>query len=277
MNGKKLLIQIWPERIKQSKRNNNTKALAFLESWEIQDPMNVLRELIAGTNAYQVGKWGSAYVVQIPNGDKEAIRNRWANHPSKDTEWPLKEINGLPNRRYSIFIYDEKTCPELASVAETKWKAYYSEGIPVYEKGFNVAFLNKTFNKMKNILIQIYKGGSPQPNRLSIKINESKTNKNMKKNTVKLTEFQLKKVISESVRKVLKEFQDVDYTDEDYVENIAAYDIIYSVRNDFTLDMVHQVLAGTLYDKNDKPVGCLNDLHYKYDARNGGNQGFIGA
>lgn len=208
MNGKKLWIQIWTEKIKQSKKNNNTKALAFLESWKLQDPINVLRELIVGTNAYQAGKWGSAYVVQIPNGDKEAIRNRWANHPSKETEWPLKEIDGLPNRRYSIFIYDEKTCPELALVAETKWKTYYSEGIPVYEKGFNVAFLNKTFNKMKNIIIQIYKGGSPQPNRLSIKINESKTNMNMKKNTIKLTESQLKKVIAESVKKVLKEWDE---------------------------------------------------------------------
>lgn len=38
------------------------------------------------------------------------------------------------------------------------------------------------------------------------KINESKTNKNMKQNAVKLNEKQLKKIVAESVRRVLKEY-----------------------------------------------------------------------
>jgi len=206
MNGKQLWIQIWPEKTKQSKRNNNAKALTFLQSWTLLDTTNALIEIISGTNAYQAGKWGSAYVVQIPDGDKETIRCRWANHPSQETEWQPKEIDGLPNRRYSIFIYNEKNCPDLANIAETKWKVYYSEGIPVFEKGFNVAFLNKTFPKLKNTLIQIYKGGSPQPMRQPIRITESKTNKNMKKNTIKLNESQLKKIVAESVKNVLKEY-----------------------------------------------------------------------
>ena len=37
---------------------------------------------------------------------------------------------------------------------------------------------------------------------------ESKTNKNMKKNTIKLNESQLRKIVSESVKKVLKEFDE---------------------------------------------------------------------
>ena len=104
MNGKQLWIKIWPEKTKQSKRNNNAKALTFLESWTLLDTTNALIEIISGTSAYQAGNGGSAYVVQIPDGDKETIRCRWANHPSQETEWQSKEIDGLPNRRYSIFI-----------------------------------------------------------------------------------------------------------------------------------------------------------------------------
>lgn len=220
MNGKKFWIEIWPEKIKQSKRNNNSKALSFLETWVLNDPSNALNELIEGTNAYKAGRWGSAYVVQIPNGDKEAIRNRWSNHPSKETEWPLKEIDGLPNRRYSIYIYDKNTVPEFANIAETKWKSYYSEGIPVYEKGFNVDFLRNTFPKLKNILLMIYKGGVPQPNKLPIKIDESITKQdtnmkteNRKRNVVRLTESQLKQMIAESVKNVLKEWN----SDDDFI------------------------------------------------------------
>lgn len=173
MNGKALWAQKWPARIKQSKINNNLKALSFLQTWEFRKNTNILQELIIGTNAYIAGFHGSAYVVSIPRNKEIADRIRFATHPSNPNEWVLKEIDGLPNRRFSIFIFDESTCPNLASSYETKWNTYYSEGIPVYEKGFNVRYLYKTFSKLKNIILQIYNGGNPQPDTLPIKLNET--------------------------------------------------------------------------------------------------------
>ena len=39
----------------------------------------------------------------------------------------------------------------------------------------------------------------------------------------------------------------------------------------------HELLTATLYNSNDEPVGKLNDLHVKFDARDGRNGGLIGS
>ncbi len=51
--------------------------------------------------------------------------------------------------------------------------------------------------------------------------NESKTNKNMKKNVVRLNEQQLKKIVAESVKKVLKEAD--DFNKYDYYDNFGDF------------------------------------------------------
>ena len=206
MRGKKLWVQFWTEKQKQRKRNNDTKGLNFLMSYEMTYPKNVLKELQAGLEVTMAGKWGSGYVVIMPDvrRKEELIRNRLATHPFELSEWPGHEIDGLPNRRYSIFIYNEHTCPQFASLPETDWRMEYSEGIPIYEKGFNVAYLKRTFPKLKRILISIYQGGTPQPTVLKPMTTESKTNNNMKQ-TKKITESQLRAIVAESVKKVLNE------------------------------------------------------------------------
>lgn len=60
--------------------------------------------------------------------------------------------------------------------------------------------------------------------------NESKTNKNMKKNTIKLTESQLKKVIAESVKKVLKEEYELPWNPLKYQDvGLKLEDLIHTI------------------------------------------------
>ena len=61
-------------------------------------------------------------------------------------------------------------------------------------------------------------------------------------------------------------------------EDIPAYHIIDGLKKGpMSEEDVHDLLIGTLYDRWDYPIGRLNDLHYKYDARDGRNGGLIGA
>jgi hypothetical protein len=97
----------------------------------------------------------------------------------------------------------------------------------------------------------------------------------MKKTTVKINENMLLKIVSESVKKILSEsaFDGHDY-DDDYEEDYPLYDVIEYIRHGVNDEVIHEVLSGIVYDKNDNPVGKLNDLHFKYTPKNGRNGGF---
>ena len=84
----------------------------------------------------------------------------------------------------------------------------------------------------------------------------------------KLSEKHLRKIISESVKRALNEM-------EDGLEDVMIYHLIANLG--LSEEDKHDLLSATLYDKNDNPVGKLNDLHVKYDARNGRNGGFVGS
>lgn len=90
----------------------------------------------------------------------------------------------------------------------------------------------------------------------------------MKKNVVKINENTLRQIVAESVKNALNEMWDD-------LEDIMVYDLISNIG--LSEDDKHQLLSATLYDKNDNPVGKLNDLHVKYDARNGKNDGLVGS
>ena len=90
------------------------------------------------------------------------------------------------------------------------------------------------------------------------------------KNAVKLNESQLRKIVFESVKKILGEA-----IDEGYLEDIMMYELISGMR--ISESDKHELLTATLYNSNDEPVGKLNDLHVKFDARDGRNGGLIGS
>lgn len=81
----------------------------------------------------------------------------------------------------------------------------------------------------------------------------------------------------EELEKVFQErMKDVPATDGE-TEDLPANKLINDLRSGMNEEDIHAVLAGTLYDRWGYPVGRLNDLHYKYDARDGRNGGLVGA
>lgn len=109
------------------------------------------------------------------------------------------------------------------------------------------------------------------------------------KNTIRLNESQLRCIVAESVRRALKEDVDdlmgmydgedgptnePDYYEDDYLEDIMVYDLIAKLG--LSENKKHELLSATLYNGDDEPVGKLNDLHVKYDPRDGRNGGLVG-
>ena len=90
------------------------------------------------------------------------------------------------------------------------------------------------------------------------------------KNAVKLNESQLKRIVTESVKKILGEV-----FDDGYLENIMVHEIISGLG--LPESVKHELLSATLYNGNDEPVGKLNDLHVKFDVRDGRNGGLVGS
>lgn len=74
--------------------------------------------------------------------------------------------------------------------------------------------------------------------------NESKTNKNMKKNIVKLNEQQLRQIVAESVKKVLKEDDYEDYEVEQCVNDIKP--LILKLSQSYTTEQIEAALEKIL-------------------------------
>lgn len=189
---KSLWIDIWNDRRKEKVIQRQQQGYSFLQSYTMTNFKNTLMELAKGLGMYK-GSPTSCYVVIIPPNRKEVIRVRLSDHPSTKDEWVAGEITGLPNRRYSIVIFSNKSMPlqSKQNVKETDWTNYDVEGIPVYEKCFNRIYLKDTIQTLLNILISIYEGKSPSTGSTQItKENKQNTNinKNMKKQTIKLNE-----------------------------------------------------------------------------------------
>lgn len=124
------------------------------------------------------GSKSSHYLTFIPPNNQEVIKLRISDHPSNEHEWEEKEMTGLPNRRYSIVIFSNKSMPNesVQNIKELKWESYISQNIPVHEKSFNRYYLNETYEILKKILLSIFNGGSPEDKSITIKINENKIN-----------------------------------------------------------------------------------------------------
>ena len=66
----------------------------------------------------------------------------------------------------------------------------------------------------------------------------------------------IKRIVQESVNKILNErFSEI--------EDIPTFDVI---NENMSLSDIRELLESYLYDKNDKLVGRLCDLHFKYDT-----------
>lgn len=167
--GDKLWINLWTEKRKKSAVSNAEQGISFLGGYNMTDYKNVLFELWAGLNMYKDSK-SSGYSNIIPPNRNEVIKVRLSDHRSTENEWVQNELTGYSNRRYSIVIFSMKSMPNESKqdIVETEWQSYLSNGIPVYEKCFNRFYLKDTFPKLVSILRDIYGGGAPEDNTISV-------------------------------------------------------------------------------------------------------------
>ena len=180
------------------------------------------------------GSEASYYGLFIPPNNDEVIKLRLSDHKSSPSEWPERELY-LPNRRYSIVVFNSKSMHiQYSNNCEyIDWTPYDVEGIYVYELCINCKYLIKYWAFLRQILRGIYNGENVENNSIESyaislkgyessndvvhdwnktvdKITENKQDTNMKtenrkRNVVRLTESQLKQMIAESVKRLLKE------------------------------------------------------------------------
>jgi hypothetical protein len=190
-----LWINRWDDKRKASAVRKQKVGTNFLSSYQMTDFHRVLYDLQVGLEITK-GSDTSGYVTFIPPSGTEVIKVRLSDHPSTIEEWEPNELTGLPNRRYSIVIFSNKSMPNESkqNLKELDWKSYKSQNIPVYEKTFNRYYLKETFPKLISILQTIYQGGVPEDKSLPVNITENNiTSKNEskimnKKQVIRLTE-----------------------------------------------------------------------------------------
>lgn len=207
----KLWINRWNDKRKAIAVRKQEVGIGFLSNYQMTDFHKVLYNLQVGLETTK-GSNTSSYVTFIPPSGNEVVKVRLSDHPSTIEEWEPNELTGLPNRRYSIVIFSNKSMPNESKqkLKELNWKCYKSQNIPVYEKTFNRYYLKETFPKLISILQTIYKGGAPEDKSLPVNITENNQqineNKTMnKKQTIRMNEAQLKRVIAEAVKRVMNE------------------------------------------------------------------------
>ena len=171
----KLWINRWDDRRKNSARQKGNNGKTFITNHTFDNYRNVFIELCQGLNMVQ-GSQSSYYLTFIPLNNQEVIKLRISDHPSNEQEWRQKEVTGLPNRRYSIVLFSNRSMPQQSSerIKETNWSSYQSQNIPVYEKCFNRFYLNETSNELKSIITMIFNGQNPEDNTIQINLNEYK-------------------------------------------------------------------------------------------------------
>lgn len=178
-----LWITRWTERRKNSAKKTRDIGSNFISNYTTSQYDKVFSDLCMGLRMNE-GSQTSSYITFIPQNNNEVIKLRLSNHPSTEQEWVEKEITGLPNRRYSIIIFSNKSMPNESKqkIKESKWRSYLSQGIPVYEKSFNCLYLNETLPILLNIIKTIYNGGNPEDKTITTNITEN----NEYKSTIKI-------------------------------------------------------------------------------------------
>ena len=178
------------------------------------------------------GSETSYYGLFIPPSNDEVIKLRLSDHKSSPSEWLKYELH-LPNRRYSIVVFNSKSMHiQYSNNCEyIDWTSYDVEGINVHELCISCKYLIKYWSFLRQILSGIYNGENVEKysieryaislkgyessndmvhdwNKTMDKITENKQNTNMKtenRNVVRLTESKLRNMIKESIKSILKE------------------------------------------------------------------------
>ena len=84
--------------------------------------------------------------------------------------------------------------------------------------------------------------------------------------------------VKENEDDIEKDYRKAVRQEREDTEAVPAYDIVNAfAKAPMNREQVHDLLAGTLFDRWDYPVGRLNEMHFRYDARGGRDGRLIGA
>lgn len=176
----------------------------------------------------------SHYNYFIPVQQDIVFLLRLSNHNNENEElYNQHEQKGHPDVRFILFFQGSGYSLLFSGVfCEAKHYVYNYPINGLDSEEDVIRFLSS----LRELFIKgqaIFRGAdAPEPrqtnndiisqwNRTIDRNNESKTNKNMKKNVVRLNEQQLKKIVAESVKKVLKEY---NHNVEDWWRHNGSFD-----------------------------------------------------
>lgn len=160
------------------------------------------------------GSDGSWYTRIITPTMTEVVSFRVSDHLSTDDEFRENETIGIPNRRYSIVVFNRHSMYDQYKngIKFIDWNKRDIDGSPIFEVVVNCDYLPHAYGFLYAMIVKLYEGGTPESISIPVnyklpfeKIKESKTYKNMKKNVQRINETQLRAIVAESIKKVLKE------------------------------------------------------------------------
>lgn len=267
----------------------------FLGGMQIIDTRNANESM--NTNMNTINEWSpypknndwrknAEKAKNVPNPEPNNGKNGWGvkTNKKKDGDWYKNESRNMNE--------------------EENWQDAYSDGKKITQsRRVNGSKLYRTVDapKKQSKFKPTKYTGSPKDG--SWYKNESVVPKTL----IRITESDLHKIVKESVDKLLNEWDelaDIRWRSRDFhnniedaqkvgkkrgealanwnkmvkdseknisegidlgeTENIMAYDVFTENLEWSNRD---SLLMSTLYDRNDRPVGRLNDLHFKYDAQ----------
>lgn len=163
---KQLYIDIWGEIQKKNAREQAKMGLSGIAEFQL-DETQIHKTAYHLSNKLQIGcgSTGSWYTLFIPiSNDNEVVKLRISDHLSTEDEWRQHEITGLPNRRYSIVIYNRHSTYIQHKNKENfiDWETYEVDGIEVYELCIHCNYVSMYWQYLYYVIKSIYLGGRPE-------------------------------------------------------------------------------------------------------------------
>lgn len=210
-----------------------------------QNVKRIISQLVSNLDIPRSGKSldeDDSWYLTVSNGSYQNVEIRISNHKTDINTWAFRQYRGQsPSTRISIVFRDNNYAgnvllhePVRRQISVTEYVYDLTDGSTLSDKeiamltkairaaasgsfvdplgmstesdvvGKYVAQNTTTTNNGNTVPSTKWNHGMDSP------IEESKTNKNMKKNVVKLNENTLRKIVAESVKKVLKEYGNDD-------------------------------------------------------------------
>ena len=157
--GLKMLIDIWGKVHKIFAAQNRAAGIEGISSFEADEPE--MKDKTAEHMATAMGlyEWkGDWYTRIISQNGEEVISIRISDHASTGRDFKSDEMVGLPNRRYSLVISNEKNTSDADDDYPLIWQRRDIAGITLYEAIVGCNCLKKHWQYLCSELRRLYDG-----------------------------------------------------------------------------------------------------------------------